>query len=399
MPALVPRFYSMPPIEPRRPLSLYIHLPWCVRKCPYCDFNSYRANGAVPEAAYVDALLRDLDAESELAAGRPIHSIFIGGGTPSLFSGEAVARLLGGVRARLDVAEDAEITLEANPGAADTARFAAYRHAGVGRLSIGVQSFREAQLRALGRVHDERAAADAVLAAREAGFENLNVDLMYGLPDDTVSGAVADVERVIELGPAHVSWYQLTLEPNTAFHRRPPPLPDEDVVLDIEARGRALLAAAGYERYEVSAYARPGFRCRHNLHYWRFGDYLGIGAGAHGKHTSADGEILRRAKTRNPRTYMELAGTDAAVRIERISAPSELVLEFMMNALRLSEGVPIDEFEAATGQPVDSIDAVLSAAVERGWIMRDPAVLRATPVGYALLNEVLELFVEPTLPR
>jgi len=389
----------MPPIEPRRPLSLYIHLPWCVRKCPYCDFNSYRANGAVPEAAYVDALLRDLDAESELAAGRPIHSIFIGGGTPSLFSGEAVARLLGGVRARLDVAEDAEITLEANPGAADTARFAAYRHAGVGRLSIGVQSFREAQLRALGRVHDERAAADAVLAAREAGFENLNVDLMYGLPDDTVSGAVADVERVIELGPAHVSWYQLTLEPNTAFHRRPPPLPDEDVVLDIEARGRALLAAAGYERYEVSAYARPGFRCRHNLHYWRFGDYVGIGAGAHGKHTSADGEILRRAKTRNPRTYMELAGTDAAVRIERISAPSELVLEFMMNALRLSEGVPIDEFEAATGQPVDSIDAVLSAAVERGWIMRDPAVLRATPVGYALLNEVLELFVEPTLPR
>src|SRR5690606_35235308 len=200
---------SMPPIEPRRPLSLYIHLPWCVRKCPYCDFNSYRANGAVPEAAYVDALLRDLDAESELAAGRPIHSIFIGGGTPSLFSGEAVAR-----------------------------------------LSIGVQSFREAQLRALGRVHDERAAADAVLAAREAGFENLNVDLMYGRPDDTVSGAVADVERVIELGPAHVSWYQLTLEPSTAFHRRPPPLPDEDVVLDIEARGRALLAAAGYERYE-----------------------------------------------------------------------------------------------------------------------------------------------------
>src|SRR5690606_23310645 len=319
LPALVPRFYAMPPIEPRRPLSLYVHLPWCVRKCPYCDFNSYRANGAVPEAAYVDALLRDLDAESELAAGRPIHSIFIGGGTPSLFSGEAVARLLGGVRARLDVAEDAEITLEANAGAADTGPFAAYRRAGVGRLSLGVQSFREAQLRALGRVHDERAAADAVLAAREAGFENLNVDLMYGLPDDTVSGAVADVERVIELGPAHVSWYQLTLEPNTAFHRRPPPLPDEDVVLDIEARGRALLAAAGYERYEVSAYARPGFRCRHNLHYWRFGDYVGIGAGAHGKHTSADGEILRRAKTRNPRTYMELAGTDAAVRIERIS--------------------------------------------------------------------------------
>src|SRR5690606_22051474 len=258
-------------------------------------------------------------------------------------------------RARLDVARDAEITLEANPGAADTARFAAYRDSEVGRLSIGVQSFRSHQLRALGRVHDERDAEAAVVAARQAGFDNVNVDLMYGLPDDSLAGALADVERAIALGPVHISWYQLTLEPSTAFHRRPPPLPDEEAVLEVEARGRALLAAAGYERYEVSAYARPGFRCRHNLHYWRFGDYVGIGAGAHGKHTSADGEILRRAKTRNPRTYMELAGTDAAVRIERISAPSELVLEFMMNALRLSEGVPIDEFEAATGQPVDSI--------------------------------------------
>jgi len=348
----------------------------------------------VPEYQYVDALLRDLEAEARLAVGRPIETIFIGGGTPSLFSGDAVARLLDGVRARLDVADDAEITLEANPGAADTARFAAYRCAGVGRLSIGVQSFRTAQLRALGRVHDESEAERAVHAAREAGFENVNVDLMYGLPGDSVAGAAGDVERALALEPAHVSWYQLTLEPNTAFHRRPPPLPAEDALLEIEAAGRALLASAGYERYEVSAYARPGYRCRHNLNYWRFGDYIGIGAGAHGKLTTEDGAIVRRAKTRNPRTYMDVAGTDDAVRIERITAPSDIVLEFMMNALRLADGVTIDEFQSGTGQRIDAIDAPLAAAIDRGWIERDGPRLRTTPRGYALLNEVLGLFVD-----
>lgn len=384
----------MPPRVPSRPLSLYVHLPWCLHKCPYCDFNSYRAAGAVPEHRYVDALLRDLDAEADLVAGRPIESVFIGGGTPSLFAGSAIARLLEGVRARVDVADDAEITLEANPGASDAARFAAYRRAGVTRLSIGVQSFRTTQLRALGRVHDEHDAERAVRAAHAAGFDNVNVDLMYGLPGDSVAGAIGDVERAVALEPSHVSWYQLTLEPHTAFHRRPPPLPPEDVLLEIETRCRALLASAGYERYEVSAYARSGYRCRHNLNYWRFGDYIGIGAGAHGKLTAPDGAVVRRAKTRNPRTYMEVAGTDAAVRIERITAPSDIVLEFMMNALRLADGVAVDEFEASTGQRVGSIEAPLAAAIDRGWIERDGSRIRPTPRGYALLNEVLALFVD-----
>lgn len=384
----------MPPRVPSRPLSLYVHLPWCLHKCPYCDFNSYRAAGAVPEHRYVDALLRDLDAEADLVAGRPIESVFIGGGTPSLFAGSAIARLLEGVRARVDVADDVEITLEANPGASDAARFAAYRRAGVTRLSIGVQSFRTTQLRALGRVHDEHDAERAVRAAHAAGFDNVNVDLMYGLPGDSVAGAIGDVERAVALEPSHVSWYQLTLEPHTAFHRRPPPLPPEDVLLEIETRCRALLASAGYERYEVSAYARSGYRCRHNLNYWRFGDYIGIGAGAHGKVTAPDGAVVRRAKTRNPRTYMEVAGTDAAVRIERITAPSDIVLEFMMNALRLADGVAVDEFEASTGQRVGSIEAPLAAAIDRGWIERDGSRIRPTPRGYALLNEVLALFVD-----
>ena len=383
----------MPTTEPPRPLSLYVHLPWCVRKCPYCDFNSYQASAPVPEDDYVDALLRDLDAERRFAGDRPICSIFFGGGTPSLFSGDAVARLLAGIRARVTVSDDAEITLEANPGAADVERFAAYRRAGAGRLSIGVQSFRDAQLRALGRVHGGREAEHAVLAARAAGFENVNLDLMYGLPDDSVTGALSDLGRALALEPEHVSWYQLTLEPNTAFHRRPPPLPDVDTVIEIESAGRKLLSNAGYERYEVSAYARPGFRCRHNLHYWRFGDYIGIGAGAHGKRTAPDGTVLRLAKTRNPRTYMVLAGSDAAARVERIAGPSEIVVEFLMNALRLPDGFTVDEFEAITAQPIAAIEAPLSAAEARGWIERDEHALRATTSGYALLNEVLRLFV------
>jgi len=387
---------AMPPSRPSRsrPLSLYVHLPWCVRKCPYCDFNSYRAAGSVPEAEYVDALLRDLGAELDITANRPVHTVFIGGGTPSLFSPDAIRRLLDGLRERVDLVADAEITLEANPGAADVARFAEYRRVGVTRLSIGVQSFRPQQLRSLGRVHDEREADEAIVAARAAGFENVNIDLMYALPDDSMAGALRDLERALAHEPAHLSWYQLTLEPNTAFHRRPPALPDEDLVLAIEEAGRALLDASGYERYEISAYARPGFRCRHNLHYWRFGDYVGIGAGAHGKWSAPDGTVVRRAKTRNPRTYVEVAGTDAAVHVERTAAPAQIALEFMMNALRLQRGFSIAEFEASTGQSVDAIGAPLSAAIGKGWMRRDGDVLATTPRGYALLNEVLGLFVD-----
>jgi oxygen-independent coproporphyrinogen-3 oxidase len=381
------QFDSLPP------LSLYVHLPWCVRKCPYCDFNSYEARGELPDLEYVAALLRDLRGELTLAQGRAIETVFLGGGTPSLFSGAAIARLLEGVRAAASIAANAEITLEANPGAVDAARFAAFRDAGVNRLSIGVQSFRDDKLRVLGRVHDAAQAEAAVAAARAAGFENLNLDLMYGLPGDDTAGAVADLERAIALNPEHLSWYQLALEPNTAFERRPPTLPDDDVVASIEQQGRALLAAHGYERYEISAYALRGRRSLHNLNYWQFGDYLGIGAGAHGKVTlPAAGEIARRAKTRNPRTYQQRAGSAEATSEERVASRAQAALELLMNALRLLDGMPVETFVARAGQPAAAIEAARAAAVARGWLGAEPDRLRATPAGLEKLNRLLELF-------
>jgi oxygen-independent coproporphyrinogen-3 oxidase len=375
------------------PLTLYVHLPWCASKCPYCDFNSYEARGAIGDVAYVESVLRDLRAELPLAAGRPVAAVFIGGGTPSLFSGDAIAQLLDGVRATLELEPGAEITLEANPGAADAARFAAFHAAGVNRLSIGVQSLRDTQLRALGRVHDAAEARAAVAAARAAGFDNLNIDLMYGLPGDHAEGEIADLEQGLALAPAHLSWYQLTLEPNTAFAHRPPRLPDDDFVAEVEERGRALLATAGYTRYEISAYARPGRRCAHNLNYWQFGDYLGVGAGAHGKITlPQEGVIERRVKTRNPRTYVEQAGNPAAVSRERIDALRPAALEFLLNALRLVDGVDIGVFAARAGQPVSTIGAARKAAVARGWLAPDTDCLRASPLGLERLNRLLELF-------
>jgi oxygen-independent coproporphyrinogen-3 oxidase len=381
------RFDALPP------LSLYAHLPWCVRKCPYCDFNSYEAKGALPEAAYVDALLRDLDAELALAQDRPLQTIFIGGGTPSLFSGDAVRRFLDGVRARIPLASDAEITLEANPGAVDAARFAEFRDAGITRLSIGVQSFREARLRALGRIHDAHEARRAFELARGAGFANVNLDLMYALPDDDVRGALADLEAAVGLAPEHISWYHLTLEPNTAFHRRPPPLPPDETVLEIEREGRALLASHGYARYEISAYARTGASCRHNLNYWLFGDYLGIGAGAHGKITRLDpAAVERRAKTRNPRTFVTQAGSATAVTIERIDGAPQVALEFLMNALRLPGGVSTACFEARAGQPLSAVRSQIDDAIAREWLSEDEHALRPTPLGLQFLNRLLESF-------
>jgi putative oxygen-independent coproporphyrinogen III oxidase len=376
------------------PLSLYVHLPWCVRKCPYCDFNSYESRGALPETEYVDALLRDLRSERPLAQGRRVTSIFIGGGTPSLFSGAGVARLLEGIATELDVAAGAEITLEANPGAAEAGRFAAFRAAGVNRLSIGIQSFRDTQLRTLGRVHDGTEARQAIELARSAGFDNLNLDLMYGLPGDDIDGALADLEQALAFAPTHLSWYQLTLEPNTAFERRPPRLPSEELVLDIEAWGRALLATAGYGRYEVSAYALPEQRCRHNLNYWQFGDYVGLGAGAHGKVTWLDAQIIeRRAKTRSPRTYSATAGTAAAVSVQRLAVLQEIGVEFLLNVLRLVDGVPEQWFVDRTGQPLEAIAAARRAAIDRGWLADEPGRLRATADGFTVLNRLLELFV------
>jgi oxygen-independent coproporphyrinogen-3 oxidase len=375
------------------PLSLYAHLPWCIRKCSYCDFNSYEVKGSPPEEAYVDALLLDLDLEARLVGRRTIQSVFIGGGTPSLFSGAAIRRLLEQIRVCLEVGSDLEITLEANPGAIDAERFARFRTAGVNRLSIGVQSFRDAKLRALGRIHDGAEAARAIVAARDAGFTNINLDVMYGLPGDDCAGAIADLERAIELGPSHLSWYQLTLEPSTAFYRDPPALPEDESIAETETTGRALLERCGYQRYEVSAYARPGFRCAHNLNYWRFGDYIGIGAGAHGKVTDpARNVIERRAKQRNPRTYMAQAGTEASVAVERIEQAQQLAVEFMMNALRLPEGTTMARFEERTGQPAASIERPLREAAERGWLSVESGALRPTPAGLQVLNALLALF-------
>lgn len=381
------RFDALPP------LSLYVHLPWCVRKCPYCDFNSYEARGALPDDEYVAALLRDLRAELPLVQGRRIETIFFGGGTPSLFSGAAIARLLDGLRAELELAPGVEVTLEANPGAVDAERFAAFRAAGVNRLSIGIQSFRDERLRALGRVHDSAEAVAAVATARTAGFENVNLDLMYGLPNDDAAGALADLERALALAPSHLSWYQLTLEPNTAFHRTPPALPGDDVVEHTEEQGRALLAAQGFERYEVSAYARRGRRCLHNVNYWQFGDYLGLGAGAHGKITLRGEDVIkRRAKTRNPRTYLNCAGSADAASEERVVTRSQAALELLMNALRLLDGMPAAIFAARAGQPVTAIAAPRARAIARGWLHAEPDTLRATPAGLQQLNRVLELF-------
>lgn len=369
------------------PLSLYVHLPWCVRKCPYCDFNSHELAGAVPEDAYVAALLRDLDDELALGEARPLQSIFIGGGTPSLFSGAAIGRLLDGVRARLPLAIDVEITLEANPGAVDEAHFAQYREAGVNRLSIGVQSLREAQLRALGRIHTPGEVTRAVAAARAAGFENFNLDLMHGLPGDAAGDALADLRAALAFGPTHLSWYQLTLEEGTAFARRPPALPDEDLTaVDVEA-GMAALAVAGFQRYEISAYSQPGRESRHNLNYWTFGDYLGIGAGAHGKLSRSTG-LVRTTRRRHPLAYMK------APQDERRTVPdAELVPEFAINALRLVAGFNAETFTRGTGLPWSALAPALDAGLARGWLEESAGGVRPSASGLRFLNDLQLLFL------
>lgn len=376
----------------RVPLALYVHLPWCVRKCPYCDFNSHAANGALPEDAYVDALLRDLDDELTRGETRPLSAMFIGGGTPSLFSGAAIARLMDGVRQRLPFVPEAEITLEANPGAVDEAHFARYRQAGINRLSIGVQSLRAAQLKALGRSHDPGDVERAVATARAAGFENFNLDLMHGLPGDGPGDALSDLRAALTFEPTHLSWYQLTLEEGTPFARRPPELPAEDVTgEDVEA-GTRLLAAAGFTRYEVSAWARPGRASRHNLNYWTFGDYLGIGAGAHGKLTRTHG-IERTLKRRHPQAYMKSAA-DA----RRIVPTSDLITEFALNALRLAGGFRRSVFTERTGLPWGALEGPLAAAEARGWLAQTNDGVYPTDLGFRFLSDVQLLFLVDESP-
>ena len=375
------------------PLSLYIHLPWCVRKCPYCDFNSHALRDEIPAQTYVDALIRDLEHDLPRVWGRRVQTIFIGGGTPSLFDPAHIDALLAGVRARIAVSANAEITLEANPGTVDAARFAGYRTAGVNRLSIGIQSFNDGHLSALGRIHGRAEALRAATAARAAGFDNFNLDLMYGLPGQTLAEALADIDAALAFSPPHVSAYQLTLEPNTEFHRRPPALPDDDAVADMHAAIAARLAEAGFAHYEVSAYARAGHACRHNLNYWTFGDYLGIGAGAHAKISAAHG-VVRLAKTRAPKAFMQHAGSANAVASEQRIDASELPFEFMLNGLRLHAGVALADFEQRTGLARAAIAPMLAAARERGLL--EPCgdeAWRPTALGQRFLNDLIALFL------
>jgi len=386
--SVTPMFqFSAPP-----PLGLYVHVPWCVRKCPYCDFNSHEMKGDIPEVAYVDALLADLEQDLPAVWGRPVSSVFIGGGTPSLLSPEALERLFSGLRARLRLLPEAEITLEANPGTVEAGRFSEFRAVGINRLSIGVQSFHDDLLQCLGRIHGRREAIRAAEAAHAAGFDNFNLDLMFGLPGQSLDQGAEDIATAIALEPTHVSYYQLTLEPNTAFHHRPPTLPHEEAIEAIQQLGQTRLAAAGYAQYEVSAYARAGRQCRHNLNYWHFGDYLGIGAGAHGKLTqAAEGRIERLWKRRHPRDYLE-AGDKVDGR--SVLGRSDAAFEFMLNALRLVEGFDTELFTRHTGLALNVVTPGLLQAERRGLIVWDRERVCPTAQGRNFLNDLIQLFLD-----
>jgi len=376
-----PQFAALPP------LALYVHLPWCVKKCPYCDFNSHEKQGDLPFQEYVAALIRDLEAMLPSVWGRRLHSIFMGGGTPSLFPAEQIDALLSAVRARLRLEPGAEITMEANPGAAEAGRFRGYRDAGVNRLSLGVQSFDDAMLKALGRIHSADEARRAIGMAMDT-FGNVNIDLMYGLPGQTLAMARADIEEGVRQGTPHFSAYQLTIEPNTVFFSQPPKLPAHDAAADMQVMAEKTLAQAGFGHYETSAFARPGYRCGHNLNYWEFGDYLGIGAGAHGKLSFAD-RVTRHERARQPREYMAASG-DAQ---ERVIEARELPFEFMLNALRLVEGFSVELFTARTGLSLALVQSGLTAAEEEGLIEKSPQKIQPTDKGRHFLNDLVGLFL------
>ena len=382
-------------VEVPVPLSLYVHVPWCVQKCPYCDFNSHGLRGGLPEADYVAALIADLEAALPLVWGRRVVSVFFGGGTPSLLSGEAVDTLLAAIRARLPLVYGAEITLEANPGTAESGKFAAFRAAGVNRLSLGIQSFNPAHLKALGRIHDAQEACRAIeLAARH--FDSFNLDLMYGLPQQTMTQALADLEQALTFAPSHLSCYQLTIEPNTAFAAAPPALPDPDRCADMQEAIEARLADAGYTHYETSAFAQPGKQCRHNRNYWTFGDYLGIGAGAHSKLTvpTPDGRrILRQMRWKLPKQYLAQVAAGRPIQDEFDVAAEELPFEFMMNALRLNQGFETALFAERTGLPLEGIENTLRQAEQDGLIERTPGCIAPTRHGQRFLNRLLERFL------
>ena len=375
------------------PLSLYIHIPWCVQKCPYCDFNSHAQKGTIPEQEYVRHLLADLTADlsryQESVQQRPLHSIFIGGGTPSLFSAENIAYLLHQIEQHIPFEPNIEITLETNPGTAEAERFLGYAQASVNRISMGIQSFSDEKLQKLGRIHNAAEAKSAVGFARVSSLRSFNLDLMHGLPNQTLNEALDDLRQAIELAPPHLSWYQLTIEPNTMFAYRPPKLPDDDELWDIFEQGHQLLTAAGYQQYETSAYAKPGFQCQHNLNYWRFGDYLAIGCGAHGKLSFPSGKILRYSKTKHPKGYMR----GEYLYEERDVSTEDRPFEFFMNRFRLLEVVPKSEFEQFTGLPLSTVDKKMAWALDQKFITETDRTWQVTEHGKLFLNELLEAFL------
>lgn len=374
------------------PLSLYIHIPWCVRKCPYCDFNSHEARGEIPEDIYIDALIRDLEMSLPLIWGRKVYSVFIGGGTPSLFSARAMDRILSAVRMLLPLDVNAEITLEANPGTVEADKFKGFRAAGVNRLSLGIQSFNETHLKALGRIHNADEAKRAVEISQQH-FDNINLDLMYALPQQTLEQAEQDVRTALAFAPQHLSCYHLTLEPNTLFHRYPPSLPDDDASSEMQLHIEALLANSGYQHYETSAFAQPKKQSRHNLNYWQFGDYLGIGAGAHSKISSHD-SVVRQARYKQPLAYIDQVMQGAPVQTEGKLTRDDLCFEFMMNALRLNQGISTELFEERTSLPLLLVRSELELAEQRGLLMRDVQHLAPTELGRRFLNDLLEIFLK-----
>jgi oxygen-independent coproporphyrinogen-3 oxidase len=381
---------EIPAAAAEQSLALYVHMPWCVRKCPYCDFNSHQLKSAAPDASYIEALIRDFDAQLPQVRDRRIDTVFFGGGTPSLFQPEDFGRLLGALRERIAFAHDAEVTLEANPGTIERGRFSGYRDAGINRVSLGAQTFAPRALEALGRIHSADDTHRAVAELRAAKLDNFNLDLMYALPQQTPEESLDDVRTACALEPSHISYYQLTLEPGTVFHARPPPLPDEDAAWGLQCAGQALLADAGYVQYEVSAYAREGARCRHNLNYWLFGDYVGIGAGAHGKLTLAlPQRILRTTKSKQPREYQARASAIG----ESWILPKDLPFEFMLNALRLNEGFTERVYRQRTGLDLDSVAVKLAAGEARGLLERRPDGWRPSELGRRFLNDLQASFL------
>ncbi len=376
-------------------LSLYIHIPWCVQKCPYCDFNSHALKSKIPEQLYIDALIEDLDTDIKkygLAQDeRALHSIFIGGGTPSLISPEQIGRLLNEVEKRISFKSDIEITMEANPGTIEATRFEQYRQQGITRISIGVQSFEQEKLKRLGRIHGSKEAINAANLAHSVGLNSFNLDLMHGLPDQTVEQALNDLDKAIELNPPHLSWYQLTIEPNTLFYSKPPTLPDDDKLWDIFDLGHKKLTQAGYVQYEISGYSKPGFQCQHNLNYWRFGDYLGIGCGAHGKLSFSDGQIIRTTKVKHPRGYLNLAKPYLDKEAE--VANEDRAFEFFMNRFRLIEACPKQDFIHSTGLPIESIQPTLNWAIEKDYLLETDSDWKVTEKGKLFLNDLLEGFM------